>query len=132
MKVFGWFYISVYCISALLSLVTSFIRDLEPLNNTVSAPVGLLSLVVFILAYVGTFASRKIFLYLSGLYMLMVGFGLVLIVLLFSKLGASLRSQEITLEFFQEQFVWFAPVHWAFTIAWLLMSVYGIVAYSKA
>jgi len=132
MKTFGWIYIIAYCVDALVGLVASFVPQMETLSNIISSPVSLLSIVVLILACIGKLTPRKIFLAMSGLYMFMIGFGIVLGVLLVAKLGPSIASQEMTLAFFREQFTWYGPVHWAFMVVWLLMAAYGVQAYRTA
>lgn len=131
MKAFGWIYIIAYCIDAVVSLVATVASGAETLSNVISVPVSLLSIVVLILTCIGKLNPRKIFLILSGFYLLMIGFGILLGLLLVAKLGPSVASQAMTLEFFREQFVWYGPVHWILIILWLLASAYGVQAYRK-
>jgi hypothetical protein len=102
----------------------------------ISGPIGmiliLLSIVVFILACINKITPRKIFLILSGFYLLVLVFGFMLGIFLVVKLGLPAVSQGITVEFLHEQFVWFGPLFLILNIVELLLSVYGILAYRKA
>lgn len=131
-KTFGWIYIITYCIDVLVGLVSSFVPQMELTSNIISVPVSLMSIVVLILACIGIMTPRRIFLAMSGLYMLLMGFGLVLAVLLIAKVGPEMASQEMSLAFLRDQFAWYGPVHWALMIVWLSIAAYGFMAYRKA
>jgi hypothetical protein len=132
MKKFGWIYIIVFCIDAVVSLVAYFFSGLEVISSIIGMILILLSVVVFILACINKLTPRKIFLILSGFYLLVLVFGFVLGIFLVLKLGLPAVSQGVTVEFLREQFAWYGPLFIFLNIVELLLSVYGIVAYLKA
>jgi hypothetical protein len=132
MKTFGWIYIIVFCIDAVVSLAAYFVPGLEIISGLIGTILVLLSIVVFIFACLGKLIPRKIFFILSGFYLLVFVFGFVLGIFLIVKLGLPAVSQGITVEFLREQFVWYGPLFMFLNIVDLLLSVYGILAYRKA
>ena len=132
MKTFGWIYIIVFCIDAVMSLVAYFVSGLEVISSPIGTILIILSIVVFILACINKLTPRKIFLILSGFYLLVLVFGFVLGIFLVAKLGLQAVSQGITVGFLREQFAWFGPLFMFLNIVELLLSVYGILAYRKA
>lgn len=132
MKTFGWIYLIVFCIDAVVSLVAYFVSGLEVISSPIGTILILLSIVVFILACINKLTPRKIFLILSGFYLLVLVFGFVLGIFLVAKLGLQAVSQGITVGFLREQFAWFGPLFIFLNIVELLFSVYGILAYRKA
>jgi hypothetical protein len=132
MKTFGWIYIIVFCIDAVVSLAAYFVSGLEMISGPIGTILILLSIIVFILACIGKLIPRKIFFILSGFYLLVLVFGFVLGIFLVLKLGLPAASQGITVEFLYEQFAWFGPLFLILNIVELLLSVYGILAYRKA
>lgn len=132
MKTFGWIYIIVFCIDAVMSLVAYFVSGLEVISSPIGTILIILSIVVFILACINKLIPRKIFLILSGFYLLVLVFGFVLGIFLVAKLGLQAVSQGITVGFLREQFAWFGPLFMFLNIVELLLSVYGILAYRKA
>jgi hypothetical protein len=132
MKTFGWIYLIVFCIDAVVSLVAYFVSGLEVISSPIGTILILLSIVVFILACINKLTPRKIFLILSGFYLLVLVFGFVLGIFLVAKLGLQAVSQGITVGFLREQFAWFGPLFIFLNIVELLLSVYGILAYRKA
>jgi hypothetical protein len=132
MKTFGWIYIIIFCIDAVMSLVAYFVSGLEVISSPIGTILILLSIVVFILACINKLTPRKIFLILSGFYLLVLVFGFVLGIFLVAKLGLQAVSQGITVGFLREQFAWFGPLFIFLNIVELLLSVYGILAYRKA
>ncbi len=132
MKTFGWIYIIVFCIDAVMSLVAYFVSGLEVISRPIGTILIILSIVVFILACINKLTPRKIFLILSGFYLLVLAFGFVLGIFLVAKLGLQAVSQGITVGFLREQFAWFGPLFMFLNIVELLLSVYGILAYRKA
>lgn len=131
MKTFGWIYIIIFCIHAVVSSVAYFVSGLELISSLIGTILILLSIAVFILACISKLTPRKIFLILSGFYLLVFVFGFVLGIFLVVKLGLPAVSQGITIEFLREQFVWYGPLFMALNIMELLLSVYGIWAYRK-
>jgi hypothetical protein len=132
MKTFGWIYIIVFCIDAVVSLVAYFVPGLEVISSLIGTILILLSIAVFILACINKLTPRKIFFILSGFYLLVFVFGFVLGIFLIVKLGLPAVSQGITVEFLREQFVWYGPLFMFLNIVELLLSVYGTLAYRKA
>lgn len=132
MKTFGWIYIIIFCIDAVVSLVGYFFSGLEVISGSIGTILIFLSIAVFILACINRLIPRKIFLILSGFYLLVLVFGFVLGIFLVVKLGLPALSQGVTVEFLGEQFVWIGPVFMILNIVELLLSVYGILAYRKA
>ena len=132
MKTFGWIYIIVFCIDAVMSLVAYFFSCLEIISSIIGMILILLSIAVFILACINKLTPRKIFLILSGFYLLVLVFGFVLGIFLVLKLGLPAVSQGVTVEFLREQFAWYGPLFMFLNIVELLLSVYGILAYRKA
>jgi hypothetical protein len=132
MKTFGWVYIIVFCIHAVVSLVAYFVSGLEVIGSIIGMILILLSIAVFILACIGKLTPRKIFFILSGFYLLALVFGFVLGIFLIVKLGLPTVSQGITVEFLREQFAWYGPLFLVLNIVELLLSAYGIQAYRKA
>jgi len=132
MKTFGWIYIIVFCIHAVVSLVAYFVSGLEIISSLIGTILILLSIVVFILACINKLTPRKIFFILSGFYLLVLVFGFVLGIFLVVKLGLPAVSQGVTAEFLREQFVWFGPLFIFLNIVELLLSAYGVLAYRKA
>jgi len=132
MKTFGWLYLIVFCIDAVVSLLAYFVSGLEVISSPIGTILILLSIVVFILACINKLTPRKIFLILSGFYLLVLVFGFVLGIFLVAKLGLQAVSQDITVGFLREQFAWFGPLFIFLNIVELLLSVYGILAYRKA
>ena len=132
MKTFGWIYIIIFCIDAVVSLVAYFVSGLEVISSSISTILILLSIAVFILACISKLIPRKIFFILSGFYLLVLVFGFVLGIFLVVKLGLPAVSQGVTIEFLQEQFIWYGPLFIVLNIVELLLSVYGIWAYRKA
>jgi len=132
MKTFGWIYIIVFCIDAVMSLVAYFVSGLEVISSPIGTILIILSIVVFILACINKLIPRKIFLILSGFYLLVLVFGFVLGIFLVAELGLQAVSQGITVGFLREQFAWFGPLFMFLNIVELLLSVYGILAYRKA
>ena len=132
MKTFGWIYIIVFCIHAVVSLVGYCFSGLEIIISSVGTILIFLSIAVFILACINKLIPRKIFFILSGFYLLVLVFGFVLGIFLIVKLGLPALSQGITVEFLGEQFVWFGPLFMLLNIVELLLSIYGILAYRKA
>jgi hypothetical protein len=131
MKTFGWIYIIVFCIDAVVSLIAYFVSGLEVISSPIGTILILLSIVVFILACINKLTPRKIFFILSGFYLLVLVFGFVLGIFLVAKLGLQAVSQGITVGFLREQFAWFGPLFIFLNIVELLLSVYGILAYRK-
>lgn len=132
MKTFGWIYIIVFCIHAVVSLVGYYFSGLEMIISSIGTILIFLSIVVFILACINKLIPRKIFFILSGFYLLVLVFGFVLGIFLVVKLGLPALSQGITVEFLREQFVWFGPLFMLLNIVELLLSVYGIQTYRNA
>jgi len=132
MKTFGWIYIIVFCIHAVVSLVGYYFSGLEMIISSIGTILIFLSIVVFILACIKKLIPRKIFFILSGFYLLVLVFGFVLGIFLVVKLGLPALSQGITVEFLREQFVWFGPLFMLLNIVELLLSVYGIQTYRNA
>jgi len=132
MKTFGWIYIIVFCIHAVVSLVGYCFSGLEIIISSVGTILIFLSIAVFILACINKLIPRKIFFILSGFYLLVLVFGFVLGIFLIVKLGLPALSQGITVEFLGEQFIWFGPLFMLLNIVELLLSIYGILAYRKA
>ncbi len=132
MKTFGWIYIIVFCIDAVVSLVAYFFSGLEVISSIIGMILILLSVVVFILACINKLIPRKIFFILSGFYLLVLVFGFVIGIFLVVKLGLPAVSQGVTVEFLREQFAWYGPLFMFLNIVELLLSVYGILAYRKA
>ena len=132
MKTFGWIYIIVFCIHAVVSLVGYYFSGLEMIISSIGTILIFLSIVVFILACIKKLIPRKIFLILSGFYLLVLVFGFVIGIFLVVELGLPALSQGITVEFLREQFVWFGPLFMLLNIVELLLSVYGIQTYRNA
>jgi len=131
MKTFGWIYIIVFCIDAVVSLVGYYFSGLEAISSSIGIILIFLSIAVFILACINKLTPRKIFFILSGFYLLVLVFGFVLGIFLVVRLGLPALSQGITVEFLGEQFIWFGPLFMLLNIVELLLSVYGILAYRK-
>ena len=132
MRIFGWIYIIIFSIGAVLGLLAEFFPGIQKINY-IGTPLLILSIVVFILACIGKLTPRKIFLFLSGFELFTVIFGVFTIVLLFAKFGLSkMGSGEVTQEVIRDTFTWLDPVSWVLIIVALLLSVYGILAYQKA
>ena len=132
MRIFGWIYIIIFGIGAVLGLVAEFFPGIQRINY-IGTPLVILSIVVFILACVGKLKPRKIFFFQSGFIFITVIYVIVLVLLLVIKLGPEeVTSGGITPEVFRETFTWAGPVGWIMIIARLLLSAYGILAYQKA
>ena len=134
MRIFGWIYIIIFSINAVLVLAdavtpgTSFIRIITGVTGIV---IIILSIVAFILACMGRFRPRKVFLFLSGYYLLTVIYGIVMGILLVMKVGVEKVMSGSTPDLLQETFTWLVPVGWVLNIATLLLAVYGIIGYLK-
>jgi hypothetical protein len=133
MRIFGWIYIIIFSIGAVLGLVTALAPGIQGISSSIiSILVIILSILVFILACMGKLKPRKIFLFLSGYYFLTIIYGIVVGVLMVIKLGTeTVMSGEATPDLLRETFTWFGPVSWILIIASLLLSIYGIVGYLK-
>ena len=132
MKIFGWIYLIIFCLAAVLGLIDRFAPALEGLSSIIGILVFLLSIVVFILACIGKLKPRKIFLIPSVYQFLILGFGMIVGVLLLVKLGVEGLSEGVTPELMSEQFPWVDPVQWIMIIIYLCVGAYCLLAYSKA
>lgn len=132
MRIFGWIYIIIFSMSAVLGLVAALAPGIQIISSIIGILVIILSIVVFILACMGKLKPRKIFLFLSGYYFLTIIYGMVAGVLMVIKLGPeTVISGGATPDLLRETFTWFGPVRWILIIACLLLSIYGIVGYLK-
>ena len=132
MRIFGWIYIIIFSISAVLGLVAALVPGIQIISSIIGLPVIILSIVVFILACMGKLKPRKIFLFLSGYYFLTLIYAMVVGVLMVIKLGPeTVVSGGATPDILRETFTWFGPVNWILIIACLLLSTYGILGYFK-
>ena len=132
MRIFGWIYIIIFSIGAVLGLVAALAPGVQIMSSIIGILIIILSIVVFILACMGKLKPRKIFLFLSGYYFLTIIYGIVVGVLMVIKVGPeTVMSGEATPDLLRETFTWFGPVSWVLIIACLLLSIYGIVGYLK-
>jgi hypothetical protein len=133
MKALGRIFLIVYALDAVLGLVASFVWDLETASNGVSCVVLIFAVVVLILACLKRVRPQVVFLVLSGYYLLMSAFGMLLGFALVSKLGpqAAQQPELMTLKSLGEQFGWYWPVHWVLMGVWLLVSAYGLLNLGK-
>ena len=80
MRIFGWIYIIIFSVNAVLVLAdavtpgTSFIRIITGVTGIV---IIILSIVAFILACMGKLKPRKIFLFQSGFILLSLIYGIL-------------------------------------------------------
>ena len=131
MKIFAWVYLIAFSLDAGISIVASFDSSLETLSNIVSAPIILFTLIAFILSCINRLKPRKLFVTLSGFYLGMVIFGIVLGVLLAAKLGPESMPSENLQQFLRNQFAWYWTVHWCLMLLWLFLATYGFITLKK-
>ena len=134
MRTFGWIYLVVFCINAVLVLVEAVspgIGVVQIIAGAAGIVIIILSIVVFILACMGKLIPRKVFLFLSVYYLLTVVYGMVMGILLVMKIGAEKAMSGSTVDLLRETFPWLGPVAWVLNIACLLLAIYGIMGYLK-
>ncbi len=135
MRIFGWIYIIIFSIYAVLVIVealTPGIAVTQIITGTMGILLIILSIVVFILACIGKLLPRKIFLFMSGYNLLTIIFGMVVGILLVVKVGAEkVMSEGSTQDLIRETFTWIGPVSWILNIVYLLLAIYGIMGYLK-
>lgn len=131
MKIFGWIFLLACFIDAATSIAATFMPALGDLSNLISTPVCFSAVAVFVLACMNRLRPRRVFLTLSAYYGGLMAFGFCLGVALVIKLGPSAAGHKVTIQFLREQFSWYECVHWLLIVPWLVLSIYGILAYQK-
>ncbi len=132
MKTIGRAYLIAYALDAFLSVAASFSPGLEPLSNIVSTVVIIFTLGVFILALLNRLTNRKLFIVLSGFYLLMTAFGFVLALALLARSGPEMAQRtNISIASLSEQFAWYGPTHWVLLALWTCLALYGLTQFKN-
>lgn len=137
MKTLGWIFLIAYLVDAVVSTVANFVVDVVPVSSAISTGMMVFAALVFVLSAVGTLQPKKVFLTLTlYYYAVLVVFGVVMISLLISKIGIEEfvrigSSANSGSRLFRSHFPWFDAVHLPILIVWLLLAVYGLVAFGK-
>ena len=134
MRIFGWIYIIIFSISAVMGIVTEFVSGapfgtIGGISSILLLP---LTIVVFILACMSKVKPRKTFFFLSGFTLLVLIYAIFRGVLVVSTFGLeTMQAGGVNQDIIDETFAWVSPIRWINLIIYLLLSAYGILTYFK-
>ncbi len=131
MKKFGWVYLLIFTTDAIFSVISSLYSPMEKLSGNISLVSMILSITVLQFAISSKLYPKHLFITLSGYYLGMVLFGLILTFTMIKKIGSESLPTENILPYLQTQFSWFGMVHWTLLTIWCCLAAYGFTELSK-
>ncbi len=127
----GIIFLLVFSSDLILSLIASIFSPLEDISNAISVLTLIFVLFMLIYSLCGKIKPKKIFLALTSYYLAMSFIGTILGVILTSRYGRAISTQDISMSFLLKEFPWFNTVHWILMIVWLMLTTWGITEYKK-